>query len=128
MNVASKLATAKATSPGVSTSKPVPSKVDALSRDRYEAGDFILADQFVVSTPGCLGHGFCREPLHLSYHGGTVFQDAASNLVRVQPQVSLGAGETVLGKGSFEDWIWDLAGVLAKHYHSDNGVFQAAIF
>jgi len=44
-------------------------------------------------------------------------------LVRVQNQVSLGAGETVLGKSAFEDWIWNLAGVLAKHYHSDNGIF-----
>ena len=46
----------------------------------------------------------------------------------MQPQVSLGAGETVLGKGAFEDWIWNLAGILAQHYHSDNGVFQAQHF
>ena len=29
----------------------------------------------------------------------------------------------MIGKASFEDWIWKLAGVLAKHYHSDNGIF-----
>ena len=39
-------------------------------------------------------------------------------------QVSLGAGETVLGKAYFEDWIWNLAGVLAKNYHSDNCIFS----
>ena len=43
--------------------------------------------------------------------------------MRVQPQVSNGAGETVIGKSSFEDWIWNLAGVLAKECHSDNGMF-----
>ena len=46
----------------------------------------------------------------------------------MQPQVSNGAGETVVGKSSFEDWIWNLAGVLAKNYHSDNGVFISIFF
>jgi hypothetical protein len=35
----------------------------------------------------------------------------------------LGAEETVIGKSSFEYWIWNLAGVLAKNYHSNNGIF-----
>ena len=43
-------------------------------------------------------------------------------------QVSLGAGETVIGKVAFEDWIWNLAGVLAKHYHSDNYTFISEVF
>ena len=47
----------------------------------------------------------------------------AEMLVRMQPQVSNSAGETMVGKSSFEDWIWNLAGVLAKNYHSDNGIF-----
>ena len=46
----------------------------------------------------------------------------------MQPQVSNGAGETGIGKSSFEDWIWNLAGVLAKNYHSDNGVFISIFF
>jgi len=49
-------------------------------------------------------------------------------LVRVQNQVSLRAGETVMGKAAFEDWIWNLAGVLAKQYHSDNGIFASEMF
>ena len=122
-SMAAKLANAKARGTGVATSKPVASKVGILSRDQYEPGDAIHTDQFVVRTPGRLLKGYGREASHHSYSGGTIFQDAASNLVRVQPQVSLGAGETVVAKSSFEDWIWSLAGVLAKHYHSDNGVF-----
>ena len=46
----------------------------------------------------------------------------------MQNQVSLGAGETIIGKAAFEDWIWNLAGVLAKHYHSDNGIFISEAF
>jgi transposase InsO family protein len=122
---ACKLATAKTRSTGTSTSKPVASKEGILSRDKYEPGDMISSDQYVVNTPGRLESGFGRDAHQNCYHGGTIYQDAASNLVRVQNQVSLGAGETVMGKTAFEDWIWDLAGVLAKQYHSDNGIFAS---
>ena len=79
-------------------------------------------------TPGRLLKGYGCEAPHNCYHGGTIFQDAASNLVRVQNQISLNAGETVLGKHQFEEWIWNLAGVLAKDYHSDNGIFSSQAF
>ena len=106
-SLASKLATAKARELGVSTSKNVPEKVGILSRDKYEPGDMISTDQYVVKTPGRLVKGYGREALHNCFHGGTIYQDASANLVRVQNQVSLGAGETVLGKSAFEDWIWN---------------------
>ena len=32
--------------------KAVPKKEGSLSRDRYEAGDFVSADQFIVNAPG----------------------------------------------------------------------------
>ena len=89
----------------------------------YEPGDSIATDQFVVKTPRHLIKGYGRDAAHNCFHDGTHFQDAVSNLVRVQPQVSNYAGETVVSKSSFEDWIWNLAGVLAKNYHSDNGIF-----
>ena len=125
---ACKLATAKTRSTGTSTSKPVANKQGILSRDKYEPGDMISSDQYIVNTPGRLLSGYGRDAQQNCYHGGTIFQDAASNLVRVQNQVSLGAGETVMGKTAFEDWIWDLAGVLAKQYHSDNGIFASQHF
>ena len=34
----------------------------------------------------------------------------------------------MIGKSSFEDWIWNLAGVLAKNYHSDNSIFVSDHF
>ena len=48
--------------------------------------------------------------------------------MKVQSQISLGVGKTIIVKSSFEDWIWNLAGVLAKYYHSDNGIFIAERF
>jgi len=79
-------------------------------------------------TPGRLIKGYGHEAPHDYYHGGTIFRDAASNLVRVQNQILLNAGETVLGKHQFEEWIWNLVGVLAKDYHSDNGIFSSQAF
>ena len=34
---------------------------------------------------------------------------AASGLIWVENQVSLGANETVMGKARFEQWLWDMA-------------------
>ena len=86
--IACKLTTAKARSDGVKTSKPIPSKTGILSRDKYEPGDMISTDQYVVKTPGRLLTGYGREALHNCFQGGTIYQDAASMLVRVQNQVS----------------------------------------
>ena len=126
--MACKLATAKTKSPKEKTTKPVKQKEGILSRDKYKPGDLISSDQFVVMTPGRLLTGYGREAPHNSFHGGTIYQDAASNLVRVQNQVTLGAAETVVGKANFEEWIWNLAGVLASEYHSDNGIFSSEQF
>ena len=117
------MATAKANSADVVTSKPIASKDGALARDQYEPGDTIATDHFVVNTAGRLLKGYGQETSHNCFYGGTLFQDTVSNLVWVQPQMSQGAGKTVIGKLSFEDWIWNLAGVLANNYHSDNGIF-----
>jgi transposase InsO family protein len=62
------------------------------------------------------------------YHGGTIFRDAASKYIHVENQVSLGAGDTTVAKLKFEEWLWEQARVSVRHYHSDNGVFQAEIF
>ena len=97
------MATAKVRSDGVKTSKPVASKQGILSRDQYEPGDSISTDQFVVKTPGRLGKGFRKEKPENCFHGGTIFQDTASNLVQVQNQISLKAGKTVMGKTAFEE-------------------------
>ena len=81
----------------------------------------ISTDQFIVCTPGRKLSGYGREWKELCYQGRTLYANAISRLIRVEPQVSLGVGKTVNGKAKFEEWIWSLAGVL--DYHSDNGIF-----
>ena len=93
--------------------------------NKYEAGDFGSTDQFVVKTPGRLPSGYGRERLGLCYHGGTIYNDAATGTIWVENQVSLGANETVVGKTRFEEWLWDQAAAQVTHYHSDNGIFVA---
>ena len=122
------LARLKRRSPQVKKSTAIPEKEAILSRDRYEAGDFVSADQFVVNTPGRLLSGFGREDDRNKFHGGTIFQDAATGIIWVECQVSLGAGETVMSKVRFEEWLWEMAAAEIKHLHSDNGVFTADMF
>ena len=62
------------------------------------------------------------------YHGGTISRDAASKYIHVKNQVSLGAGETTMVKLKFEQWLWEQTQAAAKHYDSDNGIFQAKRF
>jgi hypothetical protein len=59
---------------------------------------------------------------------GTLYTNAASNLVYVECQTSKGAGKTVMGKARFEQMCWNLAGVTIKNYHSNNGVYDVSVF
>lgn len=114
--------------PKIRKSKAIEDTAGAISREKYETGDFVSMDQYVVRTPGRLSEGYGRETDANMYHGGTIFRDAASKYIHVENQVSLGAGETVQSKLKFEEWLYDQARVRVKHYHSNNGVFQAEVF
>ncbi len=70
----------------------------AISCNRLEVGDFVSTDQFVCRTPGQLPSGYGREGRNGRCHGGTIYNDAASGLIWVENQVSLGASETITGK------------------------------
>ena len=59
------------------------------------------------------------------FNGGTIYSDAASGLIWVENQVSLGANETVMGKERFEQWRYEHAYVKVKHFHGDNGIFAS---
>ena len=122
------LSRAKIRKPNISTSKAIPTTEGALSREKYVPGDFVSLDQYVIKTPGRLPSGYGCESVTNMFHGGTIFRDSASKYIHVQNQVSLGAGETVNSKVAFEEWLWDQARQVVKHYHSDNGVFTAEIF
>ena len=99
-----------------------------LSRDKYEVGNFMSTDQFVCKNPGRLPSGFGRERHQNRFHGGTIYNDAASGLIWVKNQVSLGANKTILGKSRFEQWLWEQAVAEVSHYHSDNGIFVSKAY
>ncbi len=69
--------------------------------------------------------GYGRESQDRRFQGGTIYNDAASGLIWVENQVSLGANETVMGKARFEQWLWDQCVSEVKHSHGDNGIFSA---
>ena len=116
------LGRAKKRSPSVAYKKAVPEKTGILAREKYEVGNFISTNQFVVKTPGRLPSGFGREQHNNRFHGGTIYNDAASELIRVDNQVSIRANETIVGKARFEQCIWEQAFAEVSHYHSANGI------
>ena len=81
-------------------------------------------DQFVCRTPGQLPSGYGREGCNGRFHGGTIYNDAASGLIWVENQVSLGASKTIMGKGRLEQWLYDTACIEVKHFHGNNGIFS----
>ncbi len=99
-----------------------------MSANQYQVGDLVSIDQFVSGTPGWLFSGYGREAQNNQFHGGTIFNDAASGAIWVEHQVSLGAGETICAKEQFEEWLYELSCVEVAWYHSNNGVFTAAEF
>ena len=108
--------------------KLLPEKEGALSQDKLEVGDFVSTDQFVCKTPGRLPTGYGRESHNWRFQGETIYNDAASSLIWVENQVSLGSNETVMGKARFEQWLWNQAAAEVSYYHGNNGIFAAAEF
>ena len=119
------LARGKRRNPKVVRQEAIKEKEAILAWDKYEAGDFVSMDQFVCKTPGRLLQGFGREGEANRYHGGTIFNDAATGVIWVENQVTLGAGDTLIAKETFDQWLREKAWVEIKHIHSDNGVFTA---
>ena len=99
-----------------------------MSTEKYETGDFVSTDQYIVCTPGQLINGYGKEAEQHMYHGGTIFRDAAAKYIHVENQVSLGAGKTTMAKLKFKQLLWEQAHASVKHYHSDNGIFHEEIF
>ncbi len=55
------LAHARKLTPNVKQTRDLHESEGALSRDRYEVGDFVSTDQFICRTPGQLPEGYGRE-------------------------------------------------------------------
>ncbi len=91
------LAGAKKCSPNVSRTQPLEDHEGAITRDQYKVSDVVSTDQFICKTPGRLPTGYGRESQDRRFQSGTMYADAASGLIWVENQVSLGANETVMG-------------------------------
>ena len=75
-------------------------KEGILALDKYQPGDFVSIDQLVVSTPGWLLYGW--EGDNNRFHGGIILNVATTDVIWVENQVFLGAGETIIAKTHFE--------------------------
>ncbi len=73
------------------------------------------------SNTGWLPSGYGCESCNGRFHNVTIYNDAASGLIWVENQVSLGASETIMGKERFEQWLYDIACIEVKHFHGNNG-------
>jgi hypothetical protein len=107
--------------------KKVQSNVDsegAISCNWLEVGDFVSTDQFVCRTPGRLPSSYGCEGCNGRFHSGTIYNNAASGLIWVENQVSLGASEIIMGKERFEQWLYNIACIEVKHFHGNNGIFS----
>ena len=63
----------KQSKPNVAKVKIIEDAVGAISRNKYQVGDFVSMDQHVVKDPGRLPTGCGREAEHNMFHGGTTF-------------------------------------------------------
>lgn len=50
-----------------------------------------------------------RESANAHFHSGAVFRDATLGVIWIENQVSLGAGETIMAKIKFKQWLWEHA-------------------
>jgi hypothetical protein len=119
------MARARKHSSNVSWTKPIEDCEGAITRDQYEVDDFVSSDQFIYKVPGRLPTGYGRESQDRRFQGSIIYNDAASGLIWVENQVSLGANEMVMGMTCFEQWICDQCISEVEHYHGDNGIFSA---
>jgi hypothetical protein len=122
------LAPARIRTPNVLGRRILNNREGAITRDQYNVGDFVSIDQFICKMPGPLPTGYGHESQDRHFQGGTIFIDAASGLIWVENQVSLGANKIVMGKACFEQWFYDQCVCEVKHYHGDNGIFSAEEF
>ena len=74
----------RARNPKVKMAKAIAVKEGILSKEHYEPGDMASLDQFYVHTAKRKLNGYGRESDETGFHGGTVYSNAASGLVRVE--------------------------------------------
>jgi hypothetical protein len=118
---------ASAKAKGSVSERVVKVETDVMSKNKLLPGELVSMDSIVISIPGRPFDGRGGN-VDNYYCGATIFHDAATNIVKVYPQVSLSASDTLLSKNKFESYLWDTAAIRVKHYHSDQGIFVSKKF
>ena len=104
-----------------------PSKANVMTKEKLLPGELVSMDSIAISIPGRPFHGRGGD-LSQYFKGATIFHDAATNVIKVYPQVSLGASDTLLSKAKFEEFFKSMTGRKVQHYHSDQGIFISKAF
>jgi hypothetical protein len=66
---------------------------------------FPLISSFARPLPGSLkGMADVSQKINV-FRGGVIYNNAASSLIWVENQVSLGTNEMVMGKACFDQWL-----------------------
>jgi len=87
----------------------------------------IFVDQYELSLRGQLPNSRGSEPQGTKYCSGTLFYDAASQLIQIFHQPSLGSSDALNSKIKFEKEAVH-CGITINAYHMDNGIFTKAQF
>ena len=89
-------------------------------------GAVVSVDQMESAVPGLIAQmkGFLT---HQRYNVATIYVDHFSGLSYVYVQKGATVEETIEGKRAFERYAKS-HGVIIKHYHADNGIFEARGF
>jgi len=105
----------------------IDSQKQTLAHKILKPGQKIFVDQYESSAKGRLPTSKGQEsPLDM-YCGGTLFYDAASQLIQIVHQVSLGGTDMINAKQQFEREAMQ-CGVTVEAYHTDNGIFTRQQF
>jgi hypothetical protein len=107
--------------------KDSPCHEKELSKEILIPGQKVSMDHFIVSTPGRAYNSRGSDSHDKMFKGGVIFVDHASGYVYVVLVVNFTAGEAIRAKREFEQEMASM-GVVALHYHTDNGAFTSAEF
>eukprot|EP00984_Skeletonema_dohrnii_P023181 scaffold12256_cov83-Skeletonema_dohrnii-CCMP3373.AAC.1 len=118
---ACELARANATKPKTGTKTRDKSKDKSLTKEKYEPGDYVSMDTVPVGIPGRAYEGYGGPNAGVVFTHLTLFHDAATGIIKIYLQQNGTAAATLYSKEQFEKFMWHEAGVVVKHYHSDQG-------
>ncbi len=97
------------------------SKDKALTREKYDPGDFVSMDTVPVGIAGRAYEGYGGPNAGVQFRYLTLFHDAATGIIKIYLQENGSTAATLYSKQQFEDFMFLTKNVTVKHYHSDQG-------